>query len=353
MVLVLKTKITQEVADGVEAEKRSRSIVITGLAEFGADRSLIERQRDLEEKVANVLDALEVDCLPEVVHSSTIFDSELIDDLPYFVFRSDSPLQKGGGVCCLVSDKFHAALIPLKRQGAADMLCFELLSPFTPHSLRFVVTYRPPDSAKTDDGTLFDAILEVCLSSPKIIIVGDFNVDMNKHRNSTTERFKTLLENRDLAQNIDAPTSFRSILDLVLSSISSISDVEILPPFANSDHNVVSFKLDLNTDQPLYLPLPDFSRVNYSESRKFFARVNWLEVFDNYQSVAEMYRRFYLVMYDSLAKVVPLKFNKNCVPTYLLHLRNLFDQKNQIFYQLDDPFNNALMYKTQTACVED
>ncbi|KAK6733498.1 hypothetical protein RB195_017322 [Necator americanus] len=68
MVLALKTKITREVADRVEAEKRGRSIVISGLAEMGADRSLIERQRDLEEKVANVLDALELDCLPEVAY---------------------------------------------------------------------------------------------------------------------------------------------------------------------------------------------------------------------------------------------------------------------------------------------
>ncbi|KAK6764551.1 hypothetical protein RB195_024756 [Necator americanus] len=68
MVPALKTKITQEVADGVEAEKRSRSIVITGLAELAADRSLIERQRGLEEKIANVLDALEVDCLPKVAY---------------------------------------------------------------------------------------------------------------------------------------------------------------------------------------------------------------------------------------------------------------------------------------------
>ncbi|KAK6744047.1 hypothetical protein RB195_011006 [Necator americanus] len=73
MVLALKTKITQEVqqevADGVEAEKKGHSIVITGLAELGASKSLMERKRDLEEKVANVLDALEVDCRPEVAYS--------------------------------------------------------------------------------------------------------------------------------------------------------------------------------------------------------------------------------------------------------------------------------------------
>ncbi|KAK6764248.1 hypothetical protein RB195_024532 [Necator americanus] len=74
MALALKTKATQEVADGVEAEKRGRSIVITGLSELGANRSLKERQRDLEEKVANVPDALEVDCLPEVAYKLGTFN---------------------------------------------------------------------------------------------------------------------------------------------------------------------------------------------------------------------------------------------------------------------------------------
>ncbi|KAK6743381.1 hypothetical protein RB195_010563 [Necator americanus] len=168
---------------------------------------------------------------------------------------------------------------------------------------------------------------------------------MKKHSNSTTKRFKALLESCNLAQNIHAPTRLRSILDLVLSSRSSISDIEILPPFANSDHNVVSFKFDFNTDQLLYLPLPDFSRVNYSELRKFFARVDWAGSFRQLSVGCRNDRRFCLVMYDTLAKFVPLKFNKNYVPTYPLHLRNLFDQKNRLFYQLDNPLNNALYRK--------
>ncbi|KAK6761684.1 hypothetical protein RB195_022678 [Necator americanus] len=50
-------------------------------------------------------------------------------------------------------------------------------------------------------------------------------------------------------------------------------------------------------------------------------------------------------MYDSLVKFVPLKFDKNCVPTYPLHLGNLFDQNNRLFCQLDNPLNNALYRK--------
>ncbi|KAK6730638.1 hypothetical protein RB195_007232 [Necator americanus] len=85
MVLALKTKITLEVAEGAEAEKRGRSIVTTGLAELSADESLIERHRDFEEKVANVLDAFEVDCLPEVAYRLGKFNDNKLRLVNVFV----------------------------------------------------------------------------------------------------------------------------------------------------------------------------------------------------------------------------------------------------------------------------
>ncbi|KIH45145.1 hypothetical protein ANCDUO_24818, partial [Ancylostoma duodenale] len=68
MMMILKGRIRQEVSDGVEKEKRDRSLVISGLAEWGMDKPLLQRQKYLDEQVADILDTLEVDCLPEVVY---------------------------------------------------------------------------------------------------------------------------------------------------------------------------------------------------------------------------------------------------------------------------------------------
>lgn len=68
MILALRNKLPQEIRDGVEAEKRGRSIVISGLEEWGMDKPLLERHKHLEERVADILDALNVDCVPEVTY---------------------------------------------------------------------------------------------------------------------------------------------------------------------------------------------------------------------------------------------------------------------------------------------
>ncbi|KIH63414.1 hypothetical protein ANCDUO_06282 [Ancylostoma duodenale] len=57
-----------EISDAVEEEKRGRSLVISGLPKCGIDKALLERQKDLENKVADILDTLKVDRLPEATY---------------------------------------------------------------------------------------------------------------------------------------------------------------------------------------------------------------------------------------------------------------------------------------------
>ncbi|RCN24327.1 hypothetical protein ANCCAN_29979, partial [Ancylostoma caninum] len=61
----LRTRISREISDAVEEEKRGRSLVFSGLPEGDLDKPLLERQKELENKVAEILDMLKVDCLPE------------------------------------------------------------------------------------------------------------------------------------------------------------------------------------------------------------------------------------------------------------------------------------------------
>ncbi|KHJ80539.1 hypothetical protein OESDEN_19785 [Oesophagostomum dentatum] len=74
MVLPLRDKVLLEFADAVNKEKKERSIVITGLTEWGQDKPLFECQKSLEQNVAEILDILKVDCLSEVTYRMGKFD---------------------------------------------------------------------------------------------------------------------------------------------------------------------------------------------------------------------------------------------------------------------------------------
>lgn len=68
MVRVVLSRIPQELRDAVEADKRSRSLVISGLPEADPSLPPSEKQRDLESKVSEVLDAVDVECRPIEVY---------------------------------------------------------------------------------------------------------------------------------------------------------------------------------------------------------------------------------------------------------------------------------------------
>ncbi|VDL82961.1 unnamed protein product, partial [Nippostrongylus brasiliensis] len=64
MLKALSDKIPKELLDCIEAERRSRSIVVAGVQEAPSSHSPSQRQKQLEENIADILDVLEVECTP-------------------------------------------------------------------------------------------------------------------------------------------------------------------------------------------------------------------------------------------------------------------------------------------------
>lgn len=67
MALALQAKIPQVISDGIEENRRQRSIIMAGIAEAPSELSPSSKQSDLEDKVTRVLDTLQVECRPESV----------------------------------------------------------------------------------------------------------------------------------------------------------------------------------------------------------------------------------------------------------------------------------------------
>ena len=186
----------------------------------------------------------------------------------------------------------------LSLENSADSyLCFRLA---LLHSVSyFFFLYRSPSSALC---TVFDSIssnIDEVLSinpSANVFVFGDFNV----HRkdwltySSGTGRPGELCYNfyisNDITQIVNFPTRIPdcdshspALLDLFLSSDTSICSTMAFPPLGNSDHVVVSVSIDFPTysqqDVPFHRIAYDYSRADWDGLRDHLRDVPWKDIF--------------------------------------------------------------------------
>ena len=105
----------------------------------------------------------------------------------------------------------------------------------------------------------------------------DINWDTLQATSSISSRFLNVVNDNFLTQHIDRATRESSILDLLFSSIPEmIEDIEISSPVANSDHNIITWKLTYkhHTDaskQKLF----NFHKGNYEAINHNLSEIDW------------------------------------------------------------------------------
>ncbi|MGL5901357.1 MAG: hypothetical protein ACRCZO_01625, partial [Cetobacterium sp.] len=78
-----------------------------------------------------------------------------------------------------------------------------------------------------------------------MLILGDFNIHMDKKDTSTTRDFTSLLECFELHQVVDCPTHNKGhMLDLVIQNGKIVSQLSV-SDFGLSDHFAILFNLEL------------------------------------------------------------------------------------------------------------
>jgi len=166
--------------------------------------------------------------------------------------RCDRVGLRGGGVCIFVKRNFQ--MLKNERtptRAGIQLVCFDLLRCDVVY--RFFVVYRPPTSTDGDGVKLVDTMsqLVTCLANnlnkhgPDIIL-GDFNcpnIDwqtMMCPSEINHNALRDFVVFNGFIQCVLSPTTLSSILDIVLvSDPMLVSNIEILPSFSTSDHNLV------------------------------------------------------------------------------------------------------------------
>ena len=227
--------------------------------------------QSLRNKIFKVMEYV-TDCNADVIllqetwlnHGDKSMYSILKQDYGYSFLKKMRNGSKGGGLVTLfkTSTKLNKVFLAQKSYATFEFLCGKLCTGKVP--LIIINFYRRPYSIKhryTVNMFLeeFENFLdEVAKPEENLMIVGDFNLNLQEKASNTTECFTRILESFNLKQLVKEPTHVKNgILDLVIVS----QDMDI---YESSVHVDKSFKTD---HYPIQLELDGKSTVATSVVR--------------------------------------------------------------------------------------
>ncbi|KAK6187423.1 hypothetical protein SNE40_005456 [Patella caerulea] len=125
---------------------------------------------------------------------------------------------KGGGIACLFKKSVKVSRVSTENLFST----FEILQLnvfLGKNHVRIVSVYRPPSTSVVDFLTEFVELLSNLNTGPgHLIILGDFNLHVDKANDSNIKKFLLLLDAFSLKQHVDVPTHRHNhILDLVIT----------------------------------------------------------------------------------------------------------------------------------------
>jgi hypothetical protein len=142
--------------------------------------------------------------------------------------------------------------------------------------------YRPPDANEENNKFLYKTMTK--FSSQNTIIMGDYNYgDINWELNTSGSIGKTFLKvitKASLLQCVKEKTRGENILDLIfVYNTSLISNIEVLPPIAKSDHSMLRVTLNLpSVSVSKIIKCFNYKKANYTKLAEEFEEQNWIDI---------------------------------------------------------------------------
>ena len=147
--------------------------------------------------------------------------------------------------------------------------------------------YRPTDSNSNSVGFANESahcLKYLCRNSELVCIMGDFNLpginwrDYSHPNNEIYNVFINFLDEIGFHQFVQLPTRQANILDLLPSNDACfISDIKIMPPICQTDHNTIVFKANLPS-QPITIYGHGSRRLTqsaYENLNNYYCEISW------------------------------------------------------------------------------
>ena len=259
--------------------------------------------------------------------NDTITTGDITPD-GYQFLHVDRPERVGGGVAILCKKSVKPMAKKSPTFKSFELLITELC--FHENHYLLVVVYRPP---KIPDVPLdlffeeFSNFIEDIITSPdKLLILGDFNLHMDKQTSIPATTFASILDMFGLVQHVSFPThSANHLLDLVITRESESFISDISSGFQISDHYSIMCKLKCQKPKDLQRKIT-YRKLAKLDIDAFCSDINNLDFGGDNDSVDDLVEKYNKNLADVLDKHAPQK-------TRLVTIRSKrpwFDQRLQI-----------------------
>lgn len=277
--------------------------------------------------------------------------------------RVDRPGKRGGGVLVLIKKDLKFVLNPTLSLSDfnCEIISFDL---FTKNlRTRFFLVYRPPNTDKVCTKNLVKFLKKAYLRNGRNIILGDFNFpdirwDLpNMPTNENSKIFFEFTREMHLSQLVYQPTMITNshILDLILTSDrDQITDC-IATDFSltQNDHLGVKFTLNGYPEPRMQKPSPslNFREGDYTSLNRFFASLNWEEIFSYQNGFENALATFYEIIQDGINQFIPIfKPKKSEKSNYPLNIQKLLFKKKAILKNKNRPNWKEKLQKIHKKC---
>ena len=212
-------------------------------------------------KLFNIIHAFQIDIM--CITETRIEDAQapLTNSIPpthTFVYskRNRSLITRDGGGLAIIYHKKFKSIKPITlgadlnfQPKTFEFLCIEIsLTVHSPGTIVLLI-YRPPQTNQNLFIEEFMTVMENLLplsKQNKVLILGDFNIAVNKTQSPFTQKFNEILNILSLQNNVHVPTykhSSNNTLDLVIDTYTSpiVENLRVDTEASFSDHHLVLF----------------------------------------------------------------------------------------------------------------
>ena len=268
-------------------------------------------------------------------HLSSSIPNEEINIDGYHLVRTDRKKKKGGGTMIYYKENLNVIEMNISASYESTWIDITIKS----QHLLIGCIYRPPDFKSFL--TVFEkSLTEICIKRKNILLLGDFNYNINDTKSSNIISFKELLFTHNLKNLILEPTrvtsTTSSTIDLILTSMnqngpkitsSGTFDTGI------SDHHIVYTTTNTffpRKKAPLIKTV--FKLENPDIMKRDFELIPWqiLEIFDDIDDVAYLWHTLYTETIQNHLKVLKLKKRANNKPWIDKNMRKELNKRYRL-----------------------